>query len=504
MTKIKWTFAAYAITMLFSYAANADLAGECAKAVGASNIDLVQDCVTMINANCTGNSRTATCQNAFLNEMRSGGMVERADQQGREVPPPARTAQPGGAQPQGAAAQQQVAARGDYSSIQQCADMSSDAKAFCTDPIAFSSDNEVKIGSRENAQMVGNLVMLGGVMSASSSNGGDRKLCSLMQGGGTAVLGLNATFATRCTAFINDCETKCAEASTTAGTVQGSIHVRVGKVDKVLTGSVDASSFVDGQIRVCNSQRNKAAEMTSSAGQSFMAMQMGRLCKEAADANTSLAATMAPPEMPVVGTDCVTNPSDPMCGNNGTGGVGSGSNSTYTDSTSGAMDGKGTDDFNVAADALTDTQQAGVPGGGAGEGSKNSGVANGGGQMLGGGGQGGIGGGGDEKGGRGQGGGYKTDILQGERAGGGYNVAQGGGFASGSGWSGYGNNGTQERGSGLDLRKFLPGQQNVPVRGPAGLNRVNAEVAPMHEDIFKKISVRVLVVCRTNRLKDCK
>ncbi len=359
----------------------------------------------------------------------------------------------------------------------KCAESTTIAKNYCTDPLAYSTDDNIQIDSRENAGVASQLVVVAGVLS-SGTGGGTRKLCSLMKNGGGALAGINGIFGGRCKAFISDCEKSCGEAIKSAGT------------------NYKAQAEAESNLRLCKKQGEKAAEMMSAAGVNFVAGQMGKLCEDTVKTNEMIGQGFGIPEMQPIGADCGAGSTDPLCAGSG-GGTGTSAASVYSSSEFG----KAVPEFNVG-DADLGFQQEPVTGsGGDFEGSKNPGVVNGGGQMLG-----GSGGqfGGEERGGRGQGSGYKTDVLQGERAGSGYSVEPGAGFASASGFSGYGSASDEEgKSTGFDLRKFLPGQDKAPLRGPAGLNRASAEVAPMHEDIFKKISDRLRVVCKTNRLKDC-
>lgn len=372
-----------------------------------------------------------------------------------------------------------------------CLQTTENAKNFCKDPLKYSSDGEINVGSRDNAVMATNLMMVGGMVGTSNKG-----ICEFMKKGGVGITGLNATFAARCNSFISDCETACEEGRRPTGDGNDSRR----------------AEFADAKLRSCRAQRDRAAEMTGSAMQSFYASQAGKLCADALE-KPKITGAGPPPEFAPGGTNCVTDPSNPLCagGNNYAGG---GSGAGFSDGTGGnggrgnasdggAGSGGGANGFNV--DGVEGAiGQVGPRGSGSGTENKNGGVPNGGGGMVGGGGSGG-GAAGDERAGRGGGGsGVNANVLQGERGGGGYSVSPGGGFASSGGWSGYGNGSeSTQKGSGFDLSKFLPGQNHVPMRGPAGLNRAGVEVAPMHEDIFQKISDRVRVVCKTNRLRDC-
>ena len=242
--------------------------------------------------------------------------------------------------------------------------------------------------------------------------------------------------------------------------------------------------------------------MAQNAAVSLFAGQMGRICAAATDANDTLAGISTPTiDAPPV-MNCTTDPSNPLCHNpyaSSSGGGSGGPGSPYVPPPPGSTN---PNDFNTAGND-GDPSQNPVTGGGVNGGdSRSAGVPNGGGGMLGGGGGGGaFGGGAAGKGGRNAG--HNTDVLQGERSGG-YSVSSAGGVSAGGGWSGYGGGGgaePREKSRGLDLSKFLPGEKDNAARGPAGLGRATADVAPMTVDIFQKISDRVQVICKMKRLE---
>lgn len=77
--------------------------------------------------------------------------------------------------------------------------------------------------------------------------------------------------------------------------------------------------------------------------------------------------------------------------------------------------------------------------------------------------------------------------------------------SGGSGFSGYKSASASDNSGfmGMDLKKYLPGQEKDPNRRPAGLGSISAEIGPKYGDIFKRISDRMQTVCRFNRLLDC-
>ena len=103
--------------------------------------------------------------------------------------------------------------------------------------------------------------------------------------------------------------------------------------------------------------------------------------------------------------------------------------------------------------------------------------------------------------------GYDTDVMHGSMSGG-YSAQAGNmnmeSSSGAGGWSGYGRNPANTGGyEGMDLKKYLPGQANDPARKIAGLGSINGEIGPKYGDIFKRITDRVQVLCRFNRLLDC-
>lgn len=108
--------------------------------------------------------------------------------------------------------------------------------------------------------------------------------------------------------------------------------------------------------------------------------------------------------------------------------------------------------------------------------------------------------------------GYSTDILSGERGGGGYSGAAGEGgegVSGGGGFGGYGRGGSdnkfKNKFSGLDLKQYLPGGAKDPSRDLTGtkLNFRHPEIGPMGVSMFKKISDRFTAMCKLKQLYGC-
>lgn len=458
----------------------------------ASESDVISRCETQFANNhklaqeCVRNARS--CAKSPLTRNYDGDCVARemetlyARQQQQQQQPQGDQSQAVGFSPPAGT----LSAGGDL--YGQCETISNNAKAYCSDPLAYSTENAVEIGSRENASIAANVMMFG-TMLAGSTGKGNRAICSMMKTGGAGITGLNGIFAARCASFISDCEKTC------------------GTAKKMYANDSGKKYEIESNISICKAQSSKAAELSGAAGQAMMAAFMGKTCQDAAEANDALKAQSVPTpaELAAVDGGCVAGSTDPLCAGMSYTGPG-GAAVAYDPSSTLGGDPTSTG-FNISSMDENAYKQLGSTGGAEAVGAKNAGVANGGGQMLGGGNN-NAAMAGPDGGGRGGSAGYKTDVLQGERSGGGYSVvAQG--FSSGSsgGWSGYGANNERAEASkpfGLDLKQFLPGMDKKAVRGPAGLNRSSADLGPMHEDIFKKISDRVTVVCRTNRLRDCR
>lgn len=372
----------------------------------------------------------------------------------------------------------------DFNALEkQCVTDTKEAKDFCSDPVSKSTDGGV---SNETANVAVQL----GMMAGSIANGdkGINGFCNMGATTGASLAGLNGTFAGRCSSYISDCQTSCGAALTEATRLNGNgaFAERLMEISK--------------QNTICERQKTQAAKLTNQASSNAQGAMMSKLCANASKSTTA-GVNFAPPVVPVPQGDCTgANATSPLCRTND-GGAGSGGGSGGFDYANGGSSGKESG-MNVG-----DIDFAGTQGGKAdpiaGSETKGPGVPNGGGAMLGQGDKGGQGGG-DEKGRGGAAAGGNANVLQGERGGGGYSVSQGGAVGSGGGWGGYGGMPSDiEKRDKFDLSKYLPGGKNAPARGPAGLARAGGEIAPPHEDIFKKISNRVQVVCRTNRLMDC-
>ena len=139
-----------------------------------------------------------------------------------------------------------------------------------------------------------------------------------------------------------------------------------------------------------------------------------------------------------------------------------------------------------------------------------SAVPNGGGGMPGGGGGGAASlGGGATTGGFGIPNASKTNVLQGERGGGGYSQTlaamkdmQGG--QGGGGFSGYGGGNGSGIERGMDLRQFLPGGAKDPARKLAGTaSPQNMQIQSATTNIWNRVTERIRTRCAQGLLRDC-
>lgn len=357
--------------------------------------------------------------------------------------------------------------------LEQCDADLKEATSFCRNPMSAMSDGAVGGGLTQMGLQMGL-----GVGSMVAQSQGMKQYCDLMKYSGGTVSGLNAALGAECMNLINSCEKSCAMDETSLNSM-GAFYKNKFKV----------------KLSECKAQKGQANAMAAAAAQALQGYAQGKLCGDIVNNNNNIVPRDPPGEVAPPNTNCSLDPSNPFCRTVG----GPGTGNPYG-SNSGTSGGNTAGSFNTG-DLPDDIQPGFNEGGGVPEATKSAGVPNGGGGGLSGGGGGGFGGG-DEKA-RGPGAGYNTNIGQGERGGGGYSSAGGGG----GGWGGYGQGGeTPEKKAGLDLSKYFPGQKGGPNRGPAGMIRLNRDVGAIHEDIFKKMSDRIVATCSggTINLRDCR
>lgn len=105
----------------------------------------------------------------------------------------------------------------------------------------------------------------------------------------------------------------------------------------------------------------------------------------------------------------------------------------------------------------------------------------------------------------------KTEVLQGERSGGGFSNKNSATLASTAGRGHYGLSfSASARGSdlgqykNLDLKKYLPGGQSDPTRRLSGLSSAHPDIHPQHEDLFREVTNRYQIECKLQLLFDCR
>ncbi|MGZ3723085.1 MAG: hypothetical protein ACXVA9_09155 [Bdellovibrionales bacterium] len=100
-----------------------------------------------------------------------------------------------------------------------------------------------------------------------------------------------------------------------------------------------------------------------------------------------------------------------------------------------------------------------------------------------------------------------ADIEQGMRSGG-FSSSPGDQPNAANGYRGYGNGkgpggGRMPASAGMDLKKYLPGQQLDPMNRMGGNSMVSAEINGKSCDMFKKISARIQEKCKLGVLLGC-
>lgn len=288
-----------------------------------------------------------------------------------------------------------------------------------------------------------------------------------------------------------------------------------------------AISIFSQNERECRGLEEAESLLAQQSGASYSAAQQSQLCAQQAAMDLSSLTPQNQSQKDPAGLDidcsgenanrpecidCSKFPNSPACG----GGNLTGSGSDYSSSGWSSTDGTGISmsDFNVggheglgqspvfSSTAPQEAQGKAVPNGGGG-GLPGSSPATAG--MTGSG----------TEGGTGAASGYNTDILDGERSGGGFSGGSGaaddGSVAGGGGgFSGYGGNSGddkfQNKFTGLDLKQYLPGGSKDPSRNVASAKANDGrhpEIAPMGVSMFKKISERFEAMCKLKQLIGC-
>lgn len=102
-------------------------------------------------------------------------------------------------------------------------------------------------------------------------------------------------------------------------------------------------------------------------------------------------------------------------------------------------------------------------------------------------------------------GGVSTDIMQGERGGGGYQYHTGPGSIGDSDFSQRGGRGPASAQKGMDLRKYLPGGELYNnQRRMGGFDPMSSQINGPHVNMWERISTRFIERCRLGRMLDCR
>ncbi|MCB0384756.1 MAG: hypothetical protein KDD43_05125 [Bdellovibrionales bacterium] len=406
-----------------------------------------------------------------------------------------------------------------------CENSQESARVCCTDPIkCLSGLNGPSIGT------VNTVGALAGGALALRNQGDDQKgiadSCSLMKKiayGGAAA---NTALGAKCYSEKATCEERCQSVLRKYSQVlkdceflhdqwksSGGNSPRCSADQRRLYTAVVANA--QGRQEGCTAYNGQVARMGNQAAQSMAASKFAAECEAAAMANTGQPETIEPIDFNGDCTDPVnsSNPicvrcssasaqTDPLCrGLSGGRSPSSVNGSGFSNAAFGTrhLDGS---DLNVPT---MEDQGQGTPFGTYDQQARANAIpANGGGFVGGGEGGGGPFAANGSRGGSGEG--YDTDVLRGVGGYSGFTTASSGqpGLESRSGFSGSYQNVREEkeRRNGFDLRKYLPGGAKDPKRrNIAGLQGLAPnELGHSHEDIFQRISKRVRLLCKTNRL----
>ncbi|MCB0365472.1 MAG: hypothetical protein H6624_19645 [Bdellovibrionaceae bacterium] len=407
-----------------------------------------------------------------------------------------------------------------------CENSQQSASTCCTDPIkCVSGLNGPSIGT---VNTVGALA--GGALALRNQGDDQRGIadnCSLMKKVAFGGAAANTALGAKCYSEKTSCEEKCQSVATKYGQVlkdcdllydqwknAGGQGPRCSAEQRRLYLALVANA--QGRRDGCTSYNNEVARMGNQAAQSMAASKFAAECESAAMANTEN------PESPIepvsFNGDCsdpvnASNPicvrcasaaaqTDPLCrGLNGGRSPAAATGSGFSSASFGARNVDGSD-LNVPT---VEAQSQDAPFGIYDQQARANSIPGNGGGFVGGSESGGVGfGGGGGLGSTGDG--YDTDVLKGVGGRSGFTTASANsaGVENRSGF--YGSYQSlkeeKERNGGLDLRKYLPGGTKDPKRrSVAGLQGLAPnELGHSHDDIFQRISNRVRLLCKTDRL----
>lgn len=368
------------------------------------------------------------------------------------------------------------------SDIQAAIDAQSEAEKCCNNPGSCAGGL-----SGSASAMIQQGAMIAAAMAMQQQEGdssGMQMACQLLQGLGGAMGGGNSGLAGVCYSKISSCKN-------TARDLRSQYE-----------GQADILSQLSSISSSCESLMSKYQALSAQSTAGGGANAMGNMCGQMSSAQPQSALT------PPVPPPCVENPNSPEC------------TSCLADpSAPGCV--KPTPDSGAIASKANGNEEGDFPtpnlGGVNGEQpnamgdpyqSQSADVVpnNSGGAIP----QGGSAGGrGDFRGSGGSGGGYNTDVLHNanQTGNGGWSAYASNLNTSASGGGGYSQPVRQpSEGSGyngMDLKKYLPGQERDPNRMIAGLGSAKPDIGPSSGNLFKRVSDRFKNICDYGRLLGC-
>lgn len=387
--------------------------------------------------------------------------------------------------------------------LDQCSNYKSSASNCCQNPSACSTSGDSSLGGDTQQLMKMMMTVSAATLMAQSSPdqmASMSQICNMYGGMNTAGGNFNNSAANACSDAKQTCKSSC------RGSDDHWRNVAICNADQHVKDYINQSigQFTVATNRCDNLQasliRQQANNMTGASNNG-----MSNVCNQLSQQQQQQLQPIAAPDMP----DC-TNPLMAqtqvcqVCGTDLTSPAcqkaivdSAGNNAGFQPASTGNSS---PDNFNVGGPGTTgqlpqyaDSQNSAA---------NNPNALNPYGMMGGGGGGlGGASGSSPSIGSRDRGGsaGYPTQILHGERGGGG--VTAGGSLEYDSS-SGYSTDPGRSAPS-LDLKNYLPGRQLYAGRKVAGVGSMNPDINAKTTDLFKRISDRFQVICSLNRLVDC-
>ncbi len=395
--------------------------------------------------------------------------------------------------------------------VEACERAHKEATEACNQP--FKKAFGVDLGP-DDMQMIMTVLNVGGQTALASRAGSQKsmaKACGMMRDVGYATTALNAGFATQCQSFRSSCLTQCQH-------LESIMRQVVARCENDPACSVSQQVSLNNtsqRVAACQQYSGQVAGMATQALMALYSAEGASMCRDLAKAQDF---GLPPPKTspPANRPNCAdpANASNPVClecrspesRNNPMcrdvnaqipGGDGRSNQSSRTPP--GGNDGE---DFDLSNLGLEDdpNQMAQMPITEPGEASarRPSGSGT------------GLGGGGGPQGYDGAPGGHgdpgiDTDILHGVGGGGGYTTSSVP-FSSGGGGGGFGLPPRPDSaGEKFDLRKFLPGRQGVKglQKVTGGEGRRHPELAPSHDNIWRRVSNKYQQLCQRGELYGC-